>query len=170
MSQQMKNQSPLRPNVTPSGSTTSRPKDLTDTLLANNLNQLNWSTTNKTPTSTPSLPNATTPNYISMSAKNAFSPTGNTYNAQSNSVLSSSSNTPQPTFSNRMQPSTMSWNQTVPQNFNVSPSAMQLGGANTGWTTPSMMLPNATTPNSNSRLQSPNAPKLSTEEIMDFLK
>ncbi|OXU18956.1 hypothetical protein TSAR_000013, partial [Trichomalopsis sarcophagae] len=145
MGNKMKNQSPLMPSITSPTTAKSRPKDLTDTLLANNLNQLNWST-NKT-----SLPSTTTPNYMPSSN---FSP---------------SANSPQQAFGNRMPSSTMSWNQTVPQNFNASASQMQLSGSNMGWTSPSMMLPtNSMMMNSNSQSQS--APKLSSEEIMDFLK
>lgn len=132
----MKNQTPLMPNVT-SPTVKARPKDLTDTLLANNLNQLNWST-NKT-----TLPGSTTPNYNLNMSKNSFSP---------GASLPFGNRTPQ-------QPSMMNWNQTVPQNINTNP--MQMGS---GWTSPAMMLPT-----SNSQRQS-SAPKLSTEEIMDFLK
>lgn len=148
MGNTMKNQNPLMPSVTSPTTAKSRPKDLTETLLANNLNQLNWST-NKT--SLPGTTTTTTPNYMPSSN---FSP---------------SANSPQQTFGNRMQSSTMSWNQTVPQNYNASASPMQLSGSSMGWTSPSMMLPsNSMMMNSNSQGQS--APKLSSEEIMDFLK
>lgn len=132
----MKNQAPLMPNVS-SPTVKARPKDLTDTLLANNLNQLNWST-NKT-----ILPGSTSPNYNLNMSKNAFSP-------GANSPFGSKTS---------QQPATMSWNQTVPQNTNTNP--MQLSS---GWTSPAMMLPTSSSQGQSS------APKLSTEEIMDFLK
>lgn len=147
----MKNQTPLKPNLTPVAAK-AKPKDLTDTLLANNLNQLNWST-NKT-----NLPGAQSPNY--MTSPTSYMPTNN---------FSPSSNA-QPAFGSRtQQPSTMNWNQAVPQNFNASANMMQLGNSNAGWTTPAMMLPNTPMSNFNSS-HNQNAPKLSTEEIMDFLK
>ncbi|XP_058803875.1 SCY1-like protein 2 [Phymastichus coffea] len=150
MSQQIKNQTPVKLNVNPTA-VKAKPKDLTDTLLANNLNQLNWSTNKTNLSSTQSLNYMTSTN--SMSANN-FSPSNNT----------------QQSFGNRIQqPSTMSWNQAVPQNFNTSVNMMQLGNSNAGWTTPAMMLPSTPMLNSNSS-QNQNAPKLSTEEIMDFLK
>ncbi|KAJ8686700.1 hypothetical protein QAD02_022494 [Eretmocerus hayati] len=146
MSQQMKNQEPLKPNAA-AATTKARPKDLTDTLMANNLSQLNWSN-NKTNSTNQA------PNYNSLSS---FSPTTTNMSHIPRSMI------PQ------QQPSPMGWNHTVPQNLYSNSNRMQLNSASqsSGWTTPSMMLPSS---HSNSNLQNQPAPKLSTEEIMDFLK
>ncbi|XP_014227609.1 SCY1-like protein 2 [Trichogramma pretiosum] len=147
MGQRINTQSTLQPNVTTPVTQKSRPKDLTDTLLANNLNQLNWSTNKTTPVT------GTVPNYTSINSSSSF--TSPTLNRQQNFMV------------NQMPQTTpVNWNQQVPNNFG-SPKPMQLG-TNSNWTSPSMMLPTSSLTSPSSQSQS--TLKLSTEEIMDFLK
>lgn len=150
MGQKIKNQSPLTPSLTssPAMTTKQKSKDLTDTLLTNNLNQLN-------------LTNKTTP-FLNSSIN---------MNLQTSSYSSSSSSMVSQTYVNRMpqqQHQSSINHHTVPQNFNN----LQTSTANTtSWTTPAMMLPTITMSTSNNNeSKTTTTTKLSNEEIMDFLK
>ena len=137
----MKSQSPLTPNIQSVSKQKTQTKDLTDTLLANNLNQLNLSA------SKTNQPIVGSSNYMNLNSATTFP----------------SSAFPQQQFAtNRLTQPSMSWNQTATQNFGKS-TPMQLVSQN-NWTSAAMMLPSA------SSSQSQSTQKLSTEEIMDFLK
>jgi hypothetical protein len=141
----MENLKPLIPNITSPSTTKKIPKDLTDTLLANNLNELNWS--NKKMSLL-----GTVPNHVNV-PKNNF-PNSNASQILANQI-------PQLPYS-------LNWNQSLPEHYNTSLKAIKLTGSNTGWTSSAMVLSNTLTPNSS--LQDQSTPKLSSEEIMDFLK
>ncbi|XP_011497019.1 PREDICTED: SCY1-like protein 2 [Ceratosolen solmsi marchali] len=138
--QRMENQTPLIPSITSPTTTKKTPKDLTDTLSANNFNELNWSYNNMNLSSI--TPNLSINNFPSNGASQVH----------------------QNQMSQRQQlPFTLNCNQTMPQTFNTFTNTIQLRDPNTGWWSPTMMT-------ANSSLQVQNTPKLSSEEIMDLLK
>ncbi|XP_014211928.1 SCY1-like protein 2 [Copidosoma floridanum] len=152
ISKQISNQAPLTPSITAPTSAKPKVKDLTDTLLANNMNQLNWSSPNKTSAFTNS-----TPNYK---------------NLQTNSLTHATA--PQsfvnPIPQQQRQSSQVNWNY---QTVHISSNTFQQGHnvtPNTGWITPAMMLPTSMSLSNISSQNQTAMTKLSSEEIMDFLK